>query len=105
MAEWRVVPSESKYWHPVNKGFNSHNAKYMCSECGAQFPLPRCVDCGAENSQLGKSSIGLPGVFCENCGMGEFTWTCPSCKKTHKTMVVFYYDAYAIQVRKKGFWD
>jgi len=31
MAEWRVVPAEPMYWHPINKGFNSKSAKFMCS--------------------------------------------------------------------------
>jgi len=103
MAEWRVVPAEPKYWDPINKGFNSTNAKFMCSGCGGQFPLGKCVDCGGENSQLGTAS-GLPGLFCEQCEIGEFAWHCPSCGTAHKTMLAFYYDVETIQVRKKGFW-
>jgi len=105
VAEWRLVPAEQKYWHPINGGFNSSNAKFMCSECGSQYPLTRCSDCGGENSQLGKTAVGLPGVFCEECGMGAFSWRCPACSAAHKTIFAFYYDIRSVQVRKKRFWD
>jgi hypothetical protein len=103
-AEWRTVPADPKYWHPINKGFTQTNSKFMCSDCGAQFPLPACSGCGSETSQLG-TSMGLPGVFCERCGSGCTSWTCPSCQQIHKTMLVFYFDAGAISVRKKRFWE
>jgi hypothetical protein len=77
MAEWRTVPAESGYWHPINRGFTQSNAKFMCSECGVQIPLPVCPDCGCDGSQLG-TSMGLPGVFCEQCGSGGISWKCPS---------------------------
>lgn len=103
-AEWRTVPIETGYWHPINRGFTQRNAKFMCSECGTQIPLPVCSDCGCERSQLGKS-MGLPGVFCEQCGTGGISWTCPHCSTAHKAMLVFYYDGVAIKVRKKRFWE
>lgn len=103
-AEWRTVPAELPYWHPINKGFTQHNAKFMCSGCGTQVPLPVCPDCGCENSQLG-TSMGLPGVFCEQCRIGCFSWKCPKCGTAHKTMLIFYYDILSIKVRKKRFWE
>src|ERR1039458_8098470 len=103
MAEWRTVPIGRKFWHPVNRGFNHLNAKFMCSECGMSFPLPSCPDCGEENSQLG-TAAALPGVFCERCERGSYSWICPNCKKAHKAMLVFYYDIMLIRVRKKRFW-
>jgi len=104
MAEWRTVPIETGYWHPINKGFTHSNAKFMCSECGTQIPLPVCPDCGCETSQLG-TSMGLPGVFCEGCGKGGISWRCPNCNTAHKSMLVFYYDILSIKVRKKRFWE
>jgi hypothetical protein len=103
-AEWRAVPIEIAYWHPVNKGFSRGNAKFMCSECGSQYLLPVCPDCGCESSQLG-TSMGLPGVFCERCGKGGISWTCPNCSTAHKAMLVFYYDITAVKVRKRRFWE
>lgn len=104
LADWRVVPPERKYWHPINKGFNFSNAKFVCPECGPDYPLRRCVDCGGENSQLG-TSMSLPGVFCERCGNGSISWTCTQCQTAFKTMLVFHYDINSVQVRKKKFWE
>jgi len=104
VPEWRTVPVETKYWHPVNRGFNSRNAKLMCSQCGAQQPLPPCPDCGEANSQLG-TTMGLPGVFCEECERGSAVWKCPECQTSHKIMLVFCYDILAIKVRKRKFWE
>jgi len=104
MAEWRLVPIDRKYWHPVNKGFDRGNAKFMCLECGTQYPLETCPDCGCERSQLG-TMMGLQGVFCESCGMGGYSWICPNCNTAHKTMLVFFYDAMLITPRKRRFWE
>jgi|HubBroStandDraft_1064217.scaffolds.fasta_scaffold45550_4 hypothetical protein len=103
-AEWRTVPAQPGYWHPINRGFTQRNAKFMCSECGTQIPLPVCPDCGCQSSQLG-TSMALPGVFCEQCRIGGFSWKCPSCGTAHKTMLIFYYDIRSIKVRKKRFWE
>jgi hypothetical protein len=103
-TEWRTVPIGRAYWHPVNRGFTQTNAKFMCSQCGAQCPLSPCSDCGYESNQLG-TAMGLPGVFCERCRRGGISWTCPSCNTAHKTMLVFYYDILSIKLRKKRFWE
>jgi hypothetical protein len=103
-VEWRMVPIETGYWHPVNRGFTHRNAKFMCSECGTQVPLPVCPDCGCERSQLG-TTLGIPGVFCEQCNNGGISWACPTCSTPHKAMLVFYYDIHSIKVRKKRFWE
>ena len=104
MAEWRLVPAEPKYWQPINNGFNASNGKFMCSGCGAQYPLAPCINCGSPQSQLGQA-MGLPGVFCEGCQTGSYSWICLSCKAVHKTMLAFYYDIQAVQVRKRRFWE
>lgn len=104
MAEWRTVPVDMKYWHPVNHGFNSTNSKFMCSDCGAQIPVGPCAACGHSDRLLG-TGMGLPGVFCAQCGSGGISWECPKCKRMHKMMLVFYYDILKVNVKKKGFWD
>jgi DNA-directed RNA polymerase subunit RPC12/RpoP len=101
MADWQTVPPDKKYWHPVNQGFSSTNAKFVCSQCSAEVPLPN--DCGGNISQLG-TSMGLPGVFCQQCGVGCISWTC-NCGATLKTVFAFEYDRESITVRKRKFWD
>lgn len=104
MAEWRTVPDDMKYWHPVNHGFNRTNSIFMCSDCGAQVPVGPCEDCAYPDRVLG-TGMGLPGVFCAQCGMGGISWECPHCKTMRKMILVFCYDILKINVRKKGFWD
>lgn len=49
--------------------------------------------------------MGLPGVFCESCGVGGYVWDCPQCAHREKMAVAFEFDAFKIQVRKKRFFE
>lgn len=104
MAEWKIVPAEMKYWHPTNNGFNRTNAKFMCPDCGAQVPVAACAECGHPDRVLG-TGMGLPSVFCAQCGSGGISWECSKCKMMQKMMLVFYYDSSKVNVKKKGFWS
>jgi len=101
---WKLVPAEMSYWHPINRGFNRDNSKFI-HKCGEEFPLNPCSDCGDVNHHLGKTALGLPGVFCESCENGEYVWECPECEVKERLFFVFYYDSSQIEVRKKRFWE
>ncbi len=101
MPEWRTVPAELKYWHLLNHGFNASNAKLMCSDCAVSTLLPPCPDCGHESGQLG-TAMAFPGVFCEQCQQGFLAWKCRDCGASHKTRLLFYYDALSVKIGKKG---
>ena len=91
-SSWVLVPPEPGYWHPSNRGFTPTSAEFGCKSCShVQAFDPRCPFCGAESRVLGRG-MGLPGVFCETCREGSFTWECPACATTQRLHLSFYYD-------------
>jgi hypothetical protein len=103
MSTWKTVPLDRRYWHPINSGFNSTNSQYICPDCGTTKSVACCSECGHGDFQLG-TSMGLQGVFCQQCQIGGISWECLDCKDMKKMFLVFHYDPARIEVKKRGFW-
>ena len=104
-SDWRKVGTDLAYWNPENIGINGDNSKFVCGTCAVEFPFDWVCDCGSRNNWVLGKGMGLPGIFCQNCGDGRIAWRCPACDSDHRLFMVFYYDALQLTLRKQtGFW-
>lgn len=104
--DWRKVGNDLSYWNPQNVGLGEKNSKFVCPTCAAEFPFDWVCDCGSKDNWVLGRGMGLPGIFCQNCGNGRIAWRCPACDSDHRLLMAFYYDASQISLRKrKGFFS